>query len=278
MQTLQAHPGARLRRSWCHFFFLLHMIIHICHIIIHICHIIIHVCHRQELSCGLCLTQGHICHIIIHICHIIIHIIHICHIIRQELSCGLCLTQKQVFDVGARACGQVSIITLISVITLLSEVTLHNGTDSFIVPIARSYNGNDWEKESGRIVEDTMYELDWYCYYEACEIDLPGLASGRQYKLSSSEASLRYTDPALNANDNVVARFLESATFGSTQADIDTINGGTGTRRRLAVEDNINSWIIDQMDETRTPATSHREYWRARANPSVSPFYLFELL
>ena len=60
--------------------------------------------------------------------------------------------------------------------------------------------------------------------------------------------------------------------------ECDIINGGTGTRRRLAVEDNINSWIIDQMDETRTPATSHREYWRARANPSVSPFYLFELL
>jgi len=153
------------------------------------------------------------------------------------------------------------------VITTLSAVTLDNGTESFVVPIARSYNDHGWEKEPGGIVEDKMHDLDWNCYFEACEIDLPGLDPGRQYKLSSSEASSRYTDPALNANDNIVARFLESATFGPTQADIDIINGVSGTRRRLAVEDNINSWIVNQMDETITPATSHREYWRARANP-----------
>ena len=115
---------------------------------------------------------------------------------------------------------------------------------------------------------------DWNCYFGACEIDLPDLGPNKQYKLSSSEASLRYTDPSLNSNDNVVARFLEQATFGATQADIDSINSATGTRRRLAVEDNINSWIIDQMDETVTPPTSHREYWRARANPRVRKYIL----
>ena len=156
------------------------------------------------------------------------------------------------------------------VITTLSEVTVDaNGTESFVIPIARSYNGNGWEKEPGRIVEDTMYDVDWNCYFGACEIDLPDLGPNKQYKLSSNEAPLRYTDPSLNSNDNVVARFLEQATFGATQADIDSINSATSTRRRLAVEDNINSWIIDQMDETVTPPTSHREYWRARANSRV---------
>ena len=45
----------------------------------------------------------------------------------------------------------------LGVITTLSEVTVDvDGTESFVIPIARSYNDNDWEKEPGRIVEDTM--------------------------------------------------------------------------------------------------------------------------
>jgi len=156
------------------------------------------------------------------------------------------------------------------VITTLSEVTVDGeGAESFVIPIARSYDDNEWEKEPGRIVEDTMYDHNWNCYFGACEIDLPDLGLDKRYKLCSGEAPLRYTDPSLNADSNVVARFLEQATFGATQADIDSINGAAGSRRRLAVEDNINSWIIDQMDETVTPPTSHREYWRARANPRV---------
>ena len=169
----------------------------------------------------------------------------------------------------AFAKADVRTLTTLTRVTVISDGNVT--TETTVIPIARSYNGNDWEKEPGRIVEDTMYDRDWYCYSAACEFDLPVLALNDQYKLHTYEASEQYTNSSLNARDNVIARFLESATYGTTKAGINTIKGisTNSNRRRLAEDDQITSWVADQMNATITPPTSHREYWRTRANPRV---------
>ena len=96
------------------------------------------------------------------------------------------------------------------------------------------------------------------CYDEGCQINLPQLESGEVYLLSSKTHSI--------SNRDEFARFLETATFGATSSDLDTMEAAIGEEGPIGV---IVDYIESQMDETIVPASSHREFWRQRANPRV---------
>ena len=75
-------------------------------------------------------------------------------------------------------------------------------------PVGRSYNGNDWEAAPGdfsRLVFDCNGD---------CAVQLPRPPEGRVYVLRSSDYGHQLRP------DDLVARFLERATFGPTKADI----------------------------------------------------------
>lgn len=111
--------------------------------------------------------------------------------------------------------------------------------DKFI-PVGRSYDGNSWE-----MVEPLLMNFD--CTYESwCAVSLPTDETGGQYKLQ------RFDNTA--SSEAEIQRFLTQASFGPTR---DTIIEVTAT--------GIRDWIDSQMSSVAP--TSHREYYRKRANP-----------
>ncbi len=126
-----------------------------------------------------------------------------------------------------------------------------------LIPIAISYDNNPWEQSAGEFASSFFANDDISCYSNGCQIDLPPLETGESYVLTTSNYTLSET--------NQYARFLETATFGTTQEQLDTLKSSPES-----VYDNIALWISDQMNSTITPLTSHREFWRKSVNGRVS--------
>ena len=141
----------------------------------------------------------------------------------------------------------------------VSMLEMTNGDVEVTVPLARSYNGFDWEISAGEKVVDILGTKDFLCYQRGCQIVLPFVSNDMVYKLSSYTYTLDMRDE--------YARFLETATYGITVADLNGLEEVTGNREPLSV---ITEYIESQMNQNETPMTSHREYWRRRANPRVS--------
>ena len=143
--------------------------------------------------------------------------------------------------------------------TSLCTLTRHaTSADGNVIhtPIARSYDGNDWEQSAGELA-DTLFGRPILCYDRGCQISLPEADVGSQYVLSSSSYSLSDRDK--------YARFLETASFGTTEEQLDALTSSPNS-----TESNIALWIEKQMNETMTPMTSHREFWRRGVNNRVS--------
>ena len=125
-------------------------------------------------------------------------------------------------------------------------------TLSGVSPVALSYDGGDWEKAAGDFATRLLYGQEFGDYTDGTQITLPDLTDGGKYYLTSYS-------PAEPTGDEKVARFLESATFGPTMADIKSFNG-------TLTHEAARQWIVGQMD---LPATSHREFFRKRVNSRV---------
>jgi hypothetical protein len=112
------------------------------------------------------------------------------------------------------------------------------------VPVARSYNGHDWENAAGEYAAKVI-DAAWDCNAEGCNIALPSSESGTVFALISRAR------PETSATDDN-ARFLEAATFGTTSAELQRLEGASPA-----------AWLKEQI---ALPATSHREFFRRRAN------------
>ena len=123
----------------------------------------------------------------------------------------------------------------------LTEITM----DSFLKPVARSYNGTDWENSAG----DFVY-MSINCLSGLCRVSLPPLSFGSRYQLTT------FVRPSYTQMDEI-ARFLEQATFGPTLQDIATFDTAN-------LQLSFATWILTQ--QTKTGLTSHREYYRRRLN------------
>ena len=143
-----------------------------------------------------------------------------------------------------------------SLCTLTKYAIIPRTGDTVTLPIARSYNGNPWEKSAGEFAASMFHGNDIVCYGAGCQLSLPPLEEGEEYRLTGLNHTL--------SEINEYARFLETATFGVTEQQLDEIN--TPSR---SVKGDIVYWISQQMNSTLTPITSHREFWRRGLNARV---------
>ena len=118
---------------------------------------------------------------------------------------------------------------------------------SSLIPFARSYNTGKWEAAPGPFASPSSGIL---CSASECGIHLPLLSAGdSSYVLLAKDGTM--------TNRNQVAAFLMKTTFGPKREEInalDNANWGDAARAQ---------YIRNQMDMN---ATSHREYYRKRAN------------
>jgi len=151
--------------------------------------------------------------------------------------------------------------------TLTKAVFSSTGEVEKIMPIARSYDQNQWEVAPGTFASSVFLNNDIWCYDNGCQMDLTPSISKRQQSImpqafsmmSRSESKYYLTSYEHSLSQrNEYARFLESATFGITSSELDVLEG-SGAASPIA------HWIKDQIDNV--PMSSHREYWRQGANP-----------
>lgn len=112
------------------------------------------------------------------------------------------------------------------------------------VPVARSYNGYDWEPYSGDFASTSFTCNDSTCVSSPLPI-VPVQRQGGsiEYKVVSYQHSI--------SEENEIARFLEQTTFGPTLDEIKDFPANPAT------------WLQNQQS---LPMTSHRQYFRQRAN------------
>jgi hypothetical protein len=167
------------------------------------------------------------------------------------------------------------------VLCTLAKATIDSisGNIIEIVPLARSYDGYMWELAAGDYAASFASTKIFSCYNNGCQFWLPQLASNEWFQLRTYEYTLSERDQ--------LARMLERTSFGITQSDLESISSlpsvGVSNVSLLTIsslplsgEDSISNidtlslkmaqWI--QMQIT-TNVTSHREFWRQRANPRV---------
>eukprot|EP00554_Chaetoceros_debilis_P007442 CAMPEP_0194077066 /NCGR_PEP_ID=MMETSP0149-20130528/3732_1 /TAXON_ID=122233 /ORGANISM="Chaetoceros debilis, Strain MM31A-1" /LENGTH=4275 /DNA_ID=CAMNT_0038757959 /DNA_START=113 /DNA_END=12940 /DNA_ORIENTATION=+ len=135
----------------------------------------------------------------------------------------------------------------------ITKVILKDGAVEKVLPMARSYDFNDWEVSAGSFAHAAFGSTEFLCYDSGCQINLPALEDGAEYRVSSSAYEL--------SPIHEHARFLETASFGITESSLDVlgasaaINGSSGA---------ISEHIQLQM---QTDMSSHRAFWRKRVNP-----------
>jgi hypothetical protein len=122
--------------------------------------------------------------------------------------------------------------------------------DYYIVPVARSYNSNNWERVAGPYATELSIS-------NCCSLSIPNLSS-----VSSSDNGkfilMSFSHSASNKEE--VSRFFQQTTFGPDMNMINSWNyGGVMTRE-------MGKWLKSQMDKDETPITSHRAFFRQRAN------------
>ena len=145
-----------------------------------------------------------------------------------------------------------------SLCTLTKSITSIKTGEVIFFPIARSYENNDWEIAGGEYASTIFSSMrEILCYSAGCQINLPTLEPGEEYQLSTFTHSLPRVDE--------FARFLETATFGITQDELEIFQDSTN-----GINDEIVDWVSRQMNLSIIPMTSHREYWRHGLNPRVS--------
>jgi hypothetical protein len=135
---------------------------------------------------------------------------------------------------------------------LTKAIEEFDGSLAKIAPVARSYDGRAWEPSSGEFATHLFQGVVFGDYIDATQINLPELAAGEKYYLTSYSYVMSHND--------AVARLFETATFGTTTADLVAWDKGTLTK------DSVSGWIHEQISK---PITSHREFFRLRVNPRV---------
>jgi len=133
-----------------------------------------------------------------------------------------------------------------------------NLADFHMAPVARSYDGKDWQRTAGAYAQD----LEISCASAECILNIPALPNLKDGRF----VLLPLENPLLHESAEYVARasvsrFFQRNTFGPTLAMIDDWNYGAAS---MASE--MASWVKNQINATVTSITSHREFFRKRVN------------
>ena len=135
----------------------------------------------------------------------------------------------------------------------INSIEKNSQTDDFyIVPVARSYNNRKWERVAGPYAQDLTVST-------CCDLDIPNLPDlddGRFVLISFSNTA---------TDKEEVSRFFQQTTFGP---DLDMINEWDYSND---MTQEMSKWLKSQMDESETPMTSHRAFFRERVD-----FHLYD--
>jgi len=152
----------------------------------------------------------------------------------------------------------------IGVLCTLVKVTTDvvSGNITVVIPLARSYDGLMWEMAAGDYSATFASTNIFECYDHGCQFRLPEKKSSEGFQLRSYQYSIPGTDQ--------LARMLERTSFGVTQSDLAAISSLTFLDSGNGYVDELSNkmaqWVQMQMMVNHT---SHREFWRERANPRV---------
>ena len=112
-----------------------------------------------------------------------------------------------------------------------------------VAPVARSYDGNEWETSAGNFTSISIV-----CESQSCSLVLPSLIENEEYKVEILDYTLSRKDE--------IARFLEQSTFGTTLDDLNSFDANVPT------DNAIGNWIKDQMENK--DISLHRSWFRTR--------------
>lgn len=141
--------------------------------------------------------------------------------------------------------------------TLLTLTLLAADGNSF-KPVGRSYDGKDWETSAGAYAAIVTFDCGDSDAYGTCLVKLP-------FPPADDDGSLYQVtlfDKHPYTERDIVARFLEQATFGASRKDIDAFFGDG--RQQSPTTLDFAKWIHHQ--QTEVPVMSHREIFRKHLN------------
>lgn len=123
-------------------------------------------------------------------------------------------------------------------------IFLHKKQSGDLIPLARSYHGQDWESAPGPLACPSKDVT-------STSVLLPDLQD-------PNDEYVVLTKAGTMDNKKQIASFLEMTTFGPKMSEIEALDNlpSWGTEERA-------QYVRDQMD---MDATSHREYFRKRTN------------
>lgn len=127
---------------------------------------------------------------------------------------------------------------------ILCTLTLTDISSGISAPVARSYDGKEWEVTAGPLVA-TLAPPNGGTF--------KGLPVPK--KLSERYVLTSYDHTGFG-EDADATRFLQQATFGPTRSSISEM---------VATGNDYETWVTNQIESV--PLSSHREYWRRRLNP-----------
>ena len=165
---------------------------------------------------------------------------------------SLVIPADAVANASSSANGGIALETT-SAVGELCTLTLEYEDESGAVskPIARSYDGNGWEKTAGAFSQ-SLPMPDCSSGLNCIFLDLPPPEGDKNYVLTS------YFHAGFGEKAEV-ARFLEQSTFGPSRDTINQLHSSS------AGGDKYRSWIYNQV--YNVPMTSHREWFRRRTVP-----------
>ena len=124
-----------------------------------------------------------------------------------------------------------------------------NNGDYYTIPVARSYNNRNWERVAGPYAQSLSIS-------NCCKLVIPNLSD------DDGKFLLMSFTHQINEREQV-SRFFQQTTFGP---DLDMINSWNYNTN---IDQEMGSWVKAQMDETQTPITSHRAFYRERVDYST---------
>ncbi|CAB9513783.1 Protein of unknown function (DUF1800) [Seminavis robusta] len=152
----------------------------------------------------------------------------------------------------------------------LVQVHVNSVGETYLQPIARSYDNFNWEVTAGPYVNH-LQPFRCFSNNNRCQINLDVAVPNN----NPNQAIFQLTTfgrPSYYSRRTEIARFLEQATFGATRAEIGRIdnnhsstttpnNNGNATLMQQFAD-----WVQDQMDPDKHPIMSHRAIFRRHLN------------
>ena len=140
----------------------------------------------------------------------------------------------------------------------LCTLTRVEDSDSSFAPVARSYDGYDWERVAGPY-RSTLDNITCNDDTLSCSFTVPIAEPNQTFVLTKYEYS---DDNSLDIKEEA-ARFFEQCTFGTTSQDVQSAMSAIDSNAGLNLPTYFSNWLYDQVENA--PPTLHRALWRGRA-------------